>query len=762
MHRYGRSTLIGLTALVLGLTPATASLAQSSASNTTTIDHKTAEADLFKVFPLPSGFTLQNDNLNTQARPSQWFLNFQKKSGGYIGAQVNAVTGTILSYNYGSPGTNSSSTTPIGKTKALALAQTFLQKAHPNRYHEMKLVSVPSQQGMYKPPIYVKQPTRYTFSWERTVNGIPYPANGASMVISGSGNVVSYQFHWSHGLTFPSATPTTSLSQAQATLQSQLPLRLTYRMYYSPQAGKATPQVVLSYQLANQAQNYGGLGYNNLGFSWQLMQPPFVDAQSGSLLSGSGKAYTASTAPTPIVPNGPTHWPQLLSTSLTESQSKALASKMVPNLSQDTYQGASENSYTDPQGVQHKTWVFNWRTANKHNLSVTVNPLYGIVTGYNHFIQYAHNMMNSQMGSQATSSTQTTTAVSKGLSTSAREAIAVKFLQQVLPNTVGALYLQSNSQGIVNPNAPESYFNFYNMVNGIPNHLSNISISVNSKGQVTNYYIGGLTQQNNLPSTSGVISKTQAVSDWLQGRTLSLMYVPFYPPSNGKQIQNIQPTVRLVYALSPAQGHMLNAKTGSFMQVLHPSAIQPKDLKGVWAAKAIESLIGAGLWNLGPHGNAHPYHVLSRGHAISILVKAFGAYFVYPLHNQASLTGVSKSKYQKEIQMAASRGWINATGNFNPTAPLTRQTLARWVTNMLGDATLAADTSLFHLSYTDTSSISSSYVGDVAVVTGFHLLTGIQNRFDPTGSVDLAQLATVIHRLLPYQSHINRMTKVVN
>ena len=69
----------------------------------------------------------------------------------------------------------------VSKTEALEEAQGFLRKALPQLHKELKL----SERGFQGSPPSGGIIREYNFTFERIVNGVPYPQDGVGIQISG-------------------------------------------------------------------------------------------------------------------------------------------------------------------------------------------------------------------------------------------------------------------------------------------------------------------------------------------------------------------------------------------------------------------------------------------------------------------------------------------------------------------------------------------------------------------------------------------------
>lgn len=163
-----------------------------------------------------------------------WNFNWENKSGqGYMSAQVNAVTGELLSFNlpFDTIVSPIPSTQLISEQEAQKMAEGFIKQLQPGRFEQVTLRDKQNYMGIPKPimenPEQPNQPLlRYYFA--RNVNGIPFPNNGMEVVVDRmQKKVVQYRLNWQE-IEFASTVNLLNKQQAVQRFLAKRPLELVY------------------------------------------------------------------------------------------------------------------------------------------------------------------------------------------------------------------------------------------------------------------------------------------------------------------------------------------------------------------------------------------------------------------------------------------------------------------------------------------------------------------------------------------------------
>jgi len=149
----------------------------------------------------------------------------------YVHAQVNAVTGELLSFHIGPfPGESGKEAPRLTRKEAQAKAEAFLQKIQPERFRQVE----PVEDRYLGPirPLEEELPAYHLFYYRRLVNKVPYPEDGFSITVDAvTGEITSYNLTWSD-LEFPPAEGLLSPAEAADRYLSRQPLTLSYAEIY--------------------------------------------------------------------------------------------------------------------------------------------------------------------------------------------------------------------------------------------------------------------------------------------------------------------------------------------------------------------------------------------------------------------------------------------------------------------------------------------------------------------------------------------------
>lgn len=207
--------------------------------NAQTISQEQAVEAVKKWVTVPDSLTLSNVNLGLNGNYGQnrvWTLDWnsdQSKQEGiqYIYAQVDAVTGELLSFNTSSQASlGSEPKTPIDRATAQQLVEEFLKKIQPQRFQNVKLVE--NSYGLGKGM--GESSTLQEFNYQRVEKGVLFPNNGVTLRVDAlSKTIISYHLNWGN-LEFPDPAEGMAQSTAETEFLKARSLELKYVQMYNP------------------------------------------------------------------------------------------------------------------------------------------------------------------------------------------------------------------------------------------------------------------------------------------------------------------------------------------------------------------------------------------------------------------------------------------------------------------------------------------------------------------------------------------------
>jgi len=175
---------------------------------------------------LPEGYVLQSSNLerrNNEDDTRYWSLSWSKQpklgaSYGYLGAQVDAASGELISFNLMNE-EQGSSQTKLSRDEARQLAEAFIRKIQAQHWQELKLDENNNENW--------NEPSNWSFNYYRLVNGVPYYNNSVNITVKASKEIINYNINWSKAK-FPPAQGLIDSVRANRLFLQAAPMKLKY------------------------------------------------------------------------------------------------------------------------------------------------------------------------------------------------------------------------------------------------------------------------------------------------------------------------------------------------------------------------------------------------------------------------------------------------------------------------------------------------------------------------------------------------------
>jgi hypothetical protein len=700
------------------------STASSNATSSVAISQQQAIDTATKLLPIPAGYTMSGANLQDNWAFHQgpvYNINWQgpvTQSSNPIGrsvmmnfssATIDANTGMVLSFSSEAKSNNWYDSPTISQSEAQQTAERLLNTLAPDEAGQMTLN--PSSAGVFYGS------NGFSFSFMRTVNGVPAPFDSAQIFIGPDGSLMNYQFSW-HTAIFPSATPAITMQQASDTYRTALGLHLGYVEPNTPDPQNAA---TLAYLPSTQG---------NTGYGGMTGSGPWIDAATGDALDPSGQSIDVTQATptyTPLVADGPKQFPTRLTTALNQSDAEAIARKTL-NLSTDVkVSSANTGQYQAPGGITGTSWNLVFQGSNPNNqFQVTIDAQSGLIMNYNQFPP------------------QPPTQVAAPSTVTSQQALqsAEDFLKQAYPTLTGAIApIPSSTKPIANQPYSE---NFTILHDGVPIE-NDISVQLNSNGQVNGLFFSPWILAPSFPNATDVVSLSQAQDAYVNQVPLQLTYeLPATAVSSSNGIQlDYSSTARLVYAQLGYTSGWLDAITGKWAATGIPTST-PTDIQGANGAEEMTLLAAHGTLPL-TDGQAHPSALVTRGTFVSWLVKAsnftMGSSGTEPL----DFTDVPMSSpYYGDLHQAVIQGWLPAGGAFQPDTALTRADAASFIVDWLQWNNIAKKSSLFADPFSDADTIPADKLGAAIMASDFGIVPPDNGAFLPTNVMTVADASIAI------------------
>ncbi|WP_407309272.1 YcdB/YcdC domain-containing protein [Desulfosporosinus sp. SB140] len=550
-------------------------------------------------FEIPSELSNFTSNYNTSDERQAWSLHWNNPGKpGDFSAEVNAVNGDILSLNYWRNDDSAATTTlpVLTKTSAQKISDDLLTRLLGDRAGQIKLLT--NNQEIL--PLNNYGPISYSFQYQRLINDIPMLGNGVNVQVSSDdGHIISYNLNWSD-LKVPENKGVISAGQAEQALASAPFFKLLYWLptpYRILDIGQKQ-EAKLVYQLSGQT---GGAIDAFTGEPLKLNPGDWIAQTSLNVGIGSKGGLAGSAASQPPVLT-PQEQQEVDRTAKLLKQDEAIAAVQRWIGIPDNLTLRSANLSTDWRSADNRVWSFDWSNPNAEStdgkaqyLSARIDASNGELLGF--------NLTYPQTDKKSTE-----------LDRTAMQKLAEDFLKKVQPSRFSQVALDSDSDtgsGVVSDQVkiigPISTCNFsyHRIVNGVdfPNNTMTVDVEP-STGTITGYELNW--SDLDFPTTSGILSKDQAVKAFLALRPMTLTYVRIY--SNG-----VPGEVRLVYLLlnqdqSTQNSNIIDARSGEMLDYQgQPLEKSPKpysftDISRIEGEQEIMALGQAGLF--GDFGNS--------------------------------------------------------------------------------------------------------------------------------------------------------------
>lgn len=496
-----------------------------------------AEQIIRNSFSVPEDYSQLSTEFNEYADRSVYSLNWASgdESGGGFYAEVDAVSGEVLRVNQWEYQPASSDQPPaLTEKEAEKTALELVAKLVPKHLPELKAV----KDGSPDLSIDLSQSLEYNFHWIRIVNGIPFPANGVSISISGeNGKVISYSYNWTQGMSLPTPLKLISSEQASQVFKDTPMLELHYFLPpgLDPEAGE-TQRALLVYQLSN--KYYGGaidafsgrpVTFEPQGVAFRAMSTAVISAfEAASEDNDSSVSQDSPEKPRQI----------------SQKEAVNIVKKLIGIPKGFLLSKASLNP--DWQNPEEQVWELNWNS-DTHNKEGFLNARVNANTG--------------DLISMDLSTGESLNSSSLLFTRQEAQKYADNFLQRVQPGRFeeveGESKAESESyfQGIIPKDV--QVFTYARIVNGIPVSQDGMSVLVDTAAKQVIYYDMSWSR-GKFPTTAKVLAADQAAADFLTLHPLKLNYVLILHP-------NGQVSPRLVYQpqIDGGVSSMLDAETGN-------------------------------------------------------------------------------------------------------------------------------------------------------------------------------------------------------
>ncbi|WP_438444714.1 YcdB/YcdC domain-containing protein [Gorillibacterium sp. sgz5001074] len=717
---------------------------------------------------VPEDYTVES--VNFQAVPggkvpggsgSSWGIHFSKMKGdryyGNISVSVHADTGKLLHfYSYSSdPESRPSYPPKTGMKDAKELAEAFIAKLYPAEFKETRYNTTFEEN--FRTPL--NGDVRYTFRYDRTVNGIPFPNNGLSVSVDGNGMLTEFNYNWEADARFDDVSAALSKEKALELWKQQSKVVASYYRPYD-NFKKEIP-LIPAYQLNAVA----------------------LDAVTGKVWPENNRSSDV-TSPLTEKPLGSAPKPGGLLTQDQAIQAVTSTFKLPEGavLENASYNESSMGPYG---GKQEGTWNINWTVPegkekskdtakmlpSKFYIYAAVNATTGEILSFNSNPSYYPASQVEAKDEKVTyeaGKSQAEALVKKLLPYRTHQLVPVYQDPSAYPETLRLTKLVHA-------------YTYKRVIDGMEAGGETVNISIDRKtGEVVSFN-NGLSDTAYPDTKPALLDPAKALDLWLAQYSLELQYTvknagggiyPYDIPIEKYNLMvaagEIPPSTTgekvsysLIYTPVPKSQSTFNvfmdAVTGEWRTMNNGAKtvigkVRASDTEGHWAGREMDLMVEYNALEL-TEGKVNPDKVATRGEMIKMLLTAMnGGYFyaAYDSARPASFADVKNgSSLFAYVENAVDRNLIdrNPDGNFNPDQPMTREEMAELIVRALGYNELAKKSSLFRLDIADSGSVT--HQGHVALVLGLGIMSSSSDGlFLPQEEVTRAQAAVAFFRYL--------------
>ncbi|MBC8079515.1 MAG: S-layer homology domain-containing protein [Gorillibacterium sp.] len=684
---------------------------------------------------IPVDFKLTNSRYEPtgwQTDNGSWNLNFErivKERYSSINVAVDAETGKLISYYLNNNELDKKVTYPpkVDLLKAKEIANQLLLKMNPDV--AASVVYNDSYDKLFRVPL--QGQVRYSLRFDRSVNGVKYPADGISFEIDGDGQMVSYNYSWHVSRKFASAVPVIKQDQALDTYKVKNKPFLQY-IVVTPPGGKS--QIALSYSLLT----------NPLDAATGEMISPYYMFNPGSLKTITEKPLAAK----PVAGKD-----------ITEDQAVAIAKKLVVIPAGAVLQNPGFTEYQDTASIDgtRATWEISWRVGKENDKDkvyyrAAVNAKTGELVSYSYDNQKLWQPL--------------TTAEEKIRITDEKAQLAVEeFLKKVLPQYSNELAIVkpsiSNSKFGMGSTSRTMYFDVRRIIGGISTEMDSVSVSIDLlKGTVVNYYSNiSAYKYPTVPNKTIELAKAQDLL--LAPYTLELQYYDdqindrVYFDSNYKK--DLAPA-KLAYMLQASyyDNVYLDAETGNWRkrdtgEVTIPGKVVVTDIAEHPAQRELQLMVDYQALDV-KDGKVNPEQVITRGEFIKMLVITLNGGNYYPYFSSERSNSYKDVKNDSAlfgyVESAVDAGILDRSSEvLDPDGKMNREEMAQLIVRALGFDKLANQAGLFNLDTMDAGAVKLK--GQAAIVLSLGIMSKSNGSyFMPANEVTRAEAAVAFFHFL--------------
>lgn len=586
----------------------------------------------------------------------------------------------------------------VSKEEARDIAAKFVNKLPGGKAYKLQ------DEFNYSSHTVLTEPLQYTFSFARLHNDVPISDQYVHVTVLGSGEITSLSqpIQGIKDVTFDQVTNVKSKDELLANYKKALSVDLQYTFNYM--VNQSTQDLVLQYRPSANI-----LGIQATTGKWQTT----TDFSTNVPAALGVKPLVAAPLPVTTKP-------------LTIDEAKKKAEELLQTDDKNMKLLVQSAEEMDRNGTKIISVYYMYESRmGGYGGSLEFKKDTGEI------IQYHNSLMDMQLEEQE----------QKVLSEDKAKQFAVEHLKTFTPSVLHE-YAEPIDAPYIDAERGTYAFTFPKLINGIPSNAHQISVGINSAGELQ-YMYNSEMEVKNIPTTDGIVSKEVAKQALVEALDLELRYVRHGLNQNHYHLVYVPVYAKELYGVVDANTGELQNTTGKKLTtpIEHPTA-----------ADQLNYLVETGILDLEKLENFNADANVTKGEALEILVKSLSYFYydMYTVENAAvdMVGGVSPDDpYFAIVERALSLGILQPEDTISTADTMTREELAVWMIRLLGLEQAAQQAHIYKLTMADASDVTAEQAGYVALAEALGLLPLENNRFQPKTDVTYAQLAIATFEL---------------
>ena len=641
----------------------------------------------------------------------QWEFQWKGKKE-TVSATLDVGTGDVTSfYGYGQDYSGDTKLVPkISRSQAVATAQEFLKKSVPSRVSSFRLVDTIPERSI--PLNYNRDHAIY---FERVINGVSCPFNGAEFRISAAtGKITYFYVNWDYTGTFPSAASIISGEKAAQTMKNSGLELMYFRPYPAKEGQQREVKLVYGINEPRRVLVDAITGKFVTSSYFYTLSDAMYDL--GGMGGEGGMAKSEVGGLTPIEEKEVTAVANLLSKE--KAQEAVFKYFKLP----DGFVLDNARLFEDDR--KDRIWQLGWTLKSEGKgsgyMSASVDAQNGELLSYSKsvYVEGSEKEQNKYSAAEA-------------------KAIGEKFLQNMQPVKMGQVkyvdrqdYLEASRTAMLT---------YARLVNGIPFYEDSISVEVD---RVTGEVISFNVQWGKFvfPKASPAVSLDVAYSNLTAVNSLKMGYLRTEEPKFDRSEQKIG----LYYYFQSSQPRLVDANSGKVLldtgeEYTEKGNVEFTDIGGHSAEADIKLLQSLGVVG-GASDKYEPNASAVNADFIKMLVLASG----WSAGEGEQLEGVPDTWYRPYYQTAVYHGVLSADSLPEADQVVSRMDCARWLVSAAGLKKAATLEGIYQVPAKDAAAIPEKDAGYAAIALKLGLLPSINGKFSGDSVITRGQTATAL------------------